>query len=613
MPADGNSKGNGNGGRDHGKGPLLEAPVAPSDPENLARRLEDSLADSRAILKVVETILRATSVDEAVREAIESVREAFGWAYGSYWSLEHDSGLLRFSLESGKVNEEFRRVTETARYREGEGLSGRAWEARDLVFVANLADMKDCCRAPIARRAGVRSGVCFPITLNGQVIGTMDFFALETLSPSAERLETLRGVGRLVSSAIERLGEEERLKRQSEAARQQADEILAVVGAAAEGNLTREMTVRGDDAIGKIGEGLARFLSDLRGNIESIGATAETLAGASAELSAVSQEMSSNAEETSAQANVVSAASEEVSKNLQTVSTGVEEMGASIQEIAKNACDAAKVATTAVQIADKTNATVAKLGESSAEIGKVIKVITSIAGQTNLLALNATIEAARAGDAGRGFAVVANEVKELAKETARATEEIGQKIEAIQRDTRGVVEAILQIGAIINQINNYQGTIASSVEEQTATTNEMSRSLVEVAKGSAEIARNITSLAQAAQGTSLGASDALKASEESARMAAELQKLVRAVRLPAPGGTNHEDLTRTRHDPFEKGDSRACTDRRRLPRHAPPSSAGSCGASASRSSRRAMGPRDLTACRRPAGPTSPWSIGTCPA
>jgi methyl-accepting chemotaxis protein len=184
------------------------------------------------------------------------------------------------------------------------------------------------------------------------------------------------------------------------------------------------------------------------------------------------------------------------------------------------------VATTAVQIADKTNVTVAKLGESSAEIGKVIKVITSIAGQTNLLALNATIEAARAGDAGRGFAVVANEVKELAKETARATEEIGRTIEAIQSDTRGVVEAIRQIGAIIDQINDYQGTIASAVEEQTATTNEMSRNLVGVARGSAEIAENITALAEAAEGTSRGAADTLKSSEDAARMATELQKLV---------------------------------------------------------------------------------------
>ena len=184
------------------------------------------------------------------------------------------------------------------------------------------------------------------------------------------------------------------------------------------------------------------------------------------------------------------------------------------------------MAATAVQIAERTNSTVGKLGESSAEIGKVIKVITSIAGQTNLLALNATIEAARAGDAGRGFAVVANEVKELAKETARATEEIGRKIDAIQSDTRGAVEAILQIGSIINQINDFQGTIASAVEEQTATTNEMSRNLVEVAKGSVDIAENISSLTQAAESTSRGANDTLKSSEDSARMATELQSLV---------------------------------------------------------------------------------------
>ena len=355
----------------------------------------------------------------------------------------------------------------------------------------------------------------------------MDFFALESLAPSPERLEALRNVARLVSLSIKRLRGEEQLKEQTQSVlRQQVDEILAVVAAAAKGDLTREVTVRGDDAIGQLGEGLQRLLTDLRGNMEIIGSTAQTLSGAAVELSSVSKQMSSNAEFTSSQASVVSAASEEVSKNIQTVVTSVEEMGASIKEIAKNACEAARVAATAVQIADKTNATVAKLGESSAEIGKVIKVITSIAGQTNLLALNATIEAARAGDAGRGFAVVANEVKELAKETARATEEIGRKIEAIQSDTNGAVGAILQIGAIINQINDFQSTIASAVEEQTATTNEMSRNLVEVAKGSVEIAENITTLAEAAESTSRGAADTLKSSEDSARMASELQHLI---------------------------------------------------------------------------------------
>jgi len=252
---------------------------------------------------------------------------------------------------------------------------------------------------------------------------------------------------------------------------------------------------------------------------------ATALSAAGNELDAIAAQMAATAEETSTQANVVSAAAEQVNKNVQTVATGAEEMTASIREIAKSANEAARVATSAVKVAETTNATVAKLGESSAEIGKVIKVITSIAQQTNLLALNATIEAARAGEAGKGFAVVANEVKELAKETAKATEDISQKIEAIQGDTRGAVAAIAQISRIINQINDIQNTIASAVEEQTATTNEISRNVAEAAKGSAEIAQNITGVAQAAKETSSGVSDTKSAASEITRMSADLQRL----------------------------------------------------------------------------------------
>ena len=269
-----------------------------------------------------------------------------------------------------------------------------------------------------------------------------------------------------------------------------------------------------------------RNITSLKQVEAALGTTAQTLASAAQELTSVSQQMASNSEETASQANMVSAAAEQVSRNVQTVAGAAEEMGASIREIARNANDAARVATSAVKVAEKTNVTVSKLGESSAEIGNVIKVITSIAQQTNLLALNATIEAARAGEAGKGFAVVANEVKELAKQTAKATEDISRKIDAIQSDSKGAVEAIGQIGTIIGQINDIQTTIASAVEQQTATTAEIARNVAEAATGSREIAQNVLGVAQAARSTTEGAANTKGSADELARLAIELQRLV---------------------------------------------------------------------------------------
>jgi methyl-accepting chemotaxis protein len=313
---------------------------------------------------------------------------------------------------------------------------------------------------------------------------------------------------------------------ESEALRSRIDQMLLAVNAATRGDLTYVVNVSGTDAVGRMGEGLATFLTDLRSSLQEISHNAQQLGISGEDLNVVSQAMSANAEETSAQANVVSAAAEQVNRNVQTVATGAEEMTVSIREIAKSASEAATVATQAVQVAQTTNTTVSKLGESSAEIGKVIKVITSIAQQTNLLALNATIEAARAGEAGKGFAVVANEVKELAKETAKATEDISQKIEAIQTDTRSAVNAIGRISEIVRQINDIQTTIASAVEEQTATTSEISRNVAEAARGSAEIAHNITGVATAATNTSAGSADTQQAAAALSRVATELARLI---------------------------------------------------------------------------------------
>jgi methyl-accepting chemotaxis protein len=339
--------------------------------------------------------------------------------------------------------------------------------------------------------------------------------------------DELGRMGAALNTAVDTLKNNiEQDKKQTEELRSKAESVLEVVSAAGQGDLTRHMTVNGTDVVGRVGDGLANFISGLRGNISRIAQTAQTLASSSQELTSVSQQMAANAEETATQANVASAAAEQVSRNVSTVATGTEEMGASIKEIAKSASEAARVATSAVKVADRTNATVAKLGESSAEIGNVVKVINSIAQQTNLLALNATIEAARAGEAGKGFAVVANEVKELAKQTAKATEDIGNKIEAIQGDTQGAVEAIAQISKIINQINDIQNTIASAVEEQTATTAEISRNISEAATGSSEIAQNITGVAQAARSTTEGANNTKSSADELARIAQDLQTLV---------------------------------------------------------------------------------------
>jgi hypothetical protein len=320
--------------------------------------LQKTLDDRVAVTTVVAEVGAASDQQAALRIALDTVREAFGWAYGSYWALDEAANVLRFQQESGSAGEEFRTVTLAASFAEGVGLSGRAWRARDLFFVRDIGEMTDCVRAPAAQRAGVKSGVCFPLMVGGRVIGTMDFFVTDTIELSDSRASALRNVQQLVSQRLDVL-------RRSEDSSENARDLLDTV--------------------------------------------------------------------------------------------------ARLREAAN---DAGRVAESAVSQASTMTSEVEALDEASAAVGEVIRIISGIADQTNLLALNATIEAARAGELGKGFAVVASEVKDLARETANATQRVSDQIAGIQSSSKAVASGIHTTGEIIGQLDAVQARMGEVLEEQ---------------------------------------------------------------------------------------------------------------------------------------------------
>ena len=312
------------------------------------------------------------------------------------------------------------------------------------------------------------------------------------------------------------------------ATKRQVGQLVGAIEAFGSGDLRQRVDATGStkDELTKIGSSLNNALGWIQETMESISHSSQTLAAASEELTVVSRELGGSASQASARAVEVSASAEQVDFHLHSVASGSEEMGAAVNEIAQSASEAASVANQAVRIAATTSDTVAGLAVSSAEISQVVGLISTIAEQTNLLALNATIEAARAGEAGKGFAVVAHEVKELAQETARATGDISQRVDAIQRDSQRASEAIGEFTSIVHEIAHAQSTIAAAVEEQTASTAEITRSVTVVAQGSSDIATSIQAVAGAAHSTTAGADQTETAAQDLAFMASELDRLV---------------------------------------------------------------------------------------
>ncbi|MSP15073.1 MAG: methyl-accepting chemotaxis protein [Myxococcales bacterium] len=304
---------------------------------------------------------------------------------------------------------------------------------------------------------------------------------------------------------------------------QEASSVLQQIG---KGDLTARMQgdYRGEHA--KIKEALNGTVATMQRAIGSISENADGLNRSAEGMNRTASGMNAGAAECTEQANVASGAATQISANLNTIATAVEEMSASVREISRNSSDASRIASVAVSDVHATDASVQQLGASSLEIGNVVKLITSIAEQTNLLALNATIEAARAGEDGRGFAVVANEVKELAKQTATATQDIGTRITAIQGDTKSTVGAIAKIRDVISKIAEYQNSIASAVEEQSATTDQISNNLREVARSSNEIAHSIAGVAGVTKKSKENAEQTNLSSVQLGQMSLALQRLV---------------------------------------------------------------------------------------
>lgn len=731
---------------------------------DLLTLMESNLC-TQTVARVIDESAKVRSTAELTRRTLEVVREQLDWSYGSFWRRDPARDVLVFETDSGEISPAFTDESRAATFAKGQGICGRAWAEGGYVFVPELSEVPDCPRVEPAAAEGVRSGVCFPVLANGEVMGTLDFLGSSRIKLSDERRQTLESIGAIVSQSFQRLvdvereaaaaeqaralnelqealsssrstleaattalevmerrlhtcfgtrwrarggrlrleacfgptqAEEEEISvelgegmagravaggdvtvevgpapddplgpmiaaldlgthfllpleidgavigvltvhrgrsavgratdlqvmrevrrllsvaitrirqdrkvaryepmvekaptalaladrsgrfvfvnetgaalleslrdhlpfspeaflgrsvvelnpdlvgdadvtdpdqlplrgrqqlgpevmqvtisaisdhrgrfigpmvswdliteevrqeealsesRRKEAARQAelrqgVAELLRVVKSVEEGDLTCVVPACGSGEIAQVAEGLRRVLQKLRGSMRDVGGLVSDLDASVLALSKVAERVSGNASSTLRSVGSASSGFGHVTSGIQSVAQGAEELAASVGAISQNATEAARVGASAVCVADDASRKIERLGQSSAQVGIVMKTINSIAEQTKLLALNATIEAARAGEAGRGFGVVANEVKNLARETADATEDIASRIDAIQGDTRAVVEAISRIREVIDSIGEMQRSIASAVDQQSATTRAMSR------------------------------------------------------------------------------------------------------------------------------------------
>ncbi|WP_161602202.1 methyl-accepting chemotaxis protein [Tautonia marina] len=492
-------------------GPMLTWEIVTGKHLQAVRETE-MLADSNAVNFLLMRLGKANTPEEVIRIALETVREAFGWLYGSFWKLDTEERSLVFAYESGEMPDEFKRATKASRYVEGQGLSGRCWQQHDLVFVPELSELSGCPRAGVARRCEVSSALAIPIQLNGSFLGAMDFLTRETIDPSENRLEVMRSVGRLVSSALDRVDRQFRAEAEKRDLEEKVTSLMNVASAAAAGNLTVEVPVQGEDDLGRLGAAMANMIRDLKEIIsqiaESTGQFAEgsqVIAESATYLSESSQSQAATVEEMSASIEQLGRAITEINQNAEAARTQAEETWG----LARQGGEAVEQAIEAMGLITK----------SSEQVSDITQVIGEIASQTNLLALNAAIEAARAGEHGLGFAVVADEVRKLAERSSAAAKEITS---LIKESTRRVADG----ARLSEKAGSSLATIVKGVEETTERIGKIARATHEQSESASEVTKAIQDVSGITE-TNASSAEELSASAE--ELGAQAQALRQAV------------------------------------------------------------------------------------